>query len=31
MLEAASRSVLHLAEPYIFAPGWIELRLTFRG
>ncbi len=30
-VDAASRTVLHLAEPYVFVPGWIELELAFKG
>jgi outer membrane biosynthesis protein TonB len=30
-LREATRAALHLAEPYVFVSGWIELRLVFRG
>jgi outer membrane biosynthesis protein TonB len=30
-LREATHAALHLAEPYVFVPGWIELKLVFRG
>ncbi len=30
-ISDATHAVLHLAEPYVFVPGWIELELAFRG
>lgn len=30
-MDEAAHTVLHLAEPYVYVPGWIELALTFRG
>ncbi len=30
-VDKASRTVLHLAEPYMYVPGWVELSLAFRG
>jgi len=31
VIDNASTAVLHIAEPYIYVPGWIEIDLTFRG